>query len=49
MLFFYRVLINLITLLSPIIITYRLIKKRKTFLDLKRNLGFLQKKEVREK
>lgn len=49
MLFFYRVLINLITLLSPIIITYRLIKKKENFSRFKEKFGFFTEKRSKGK
>ena len=39
----YRILINLIFVLSPLIILVRLIKKKKNYLDLKRNFVFFLK------
>ena len=46
MLFLYRILINIIFLLSPIIIIYRLLKKKKILKDLKKNFVFFQKIEA---
>ena len=40
----YRLLINFILVLSPLIILIRLIKKKNISLDLKKNLHFFQKK-----
>ena len=44
MLFIYRILINLVILISPIIIALKLIIKKRTFLGLKKNLFFSKKK-----
>ena len=49
MLFFYRFLINLIILLSPIIITYRLIKKKENLFRFKEKFGFFTKKRSKGK
>ena len=46
MLFFYKIIINLIFFFSPLIILFRLIKKKKIQLDLKKNFVFFQKKEL---
>ena len=43
----YRFLINLIFLLSPLILVFRLLKKKRILRDLKKNFVFFQKKEVR--
>jgi len=45
MFFVYRIIINFIILISPLIILIRLIKKKKIKLDLKKNFVFFQKKE----
>ena len=44
MLFVYRILINLILLISPLIIVFRLLKKKKIIKDLKKNSVRFQKK-----
>ena len=44
----YRILINLIFVLSPLIILVRLIKKKEDLKDLKRNFVFFQKKKKME-
>ena len=49
MLFIYRILINLIFLISPIIIIIRLLKKRRIFIASRKNSVFLQKIDVRVK
>ena len=48
MILFYRFFINLILILSPIIILIRLLKKKKILKDLKKNLVFLQKIDLKE-
>ena len=48
MLILYRFLINLIIILSPLIILYRLFKKKNTSQDLKKNFVIFQKKELEE-
>ena len=40
MLFVYRILINIIFFLSPIIIIYRILNKKESLKDLKKNLFF---------
>jgi hypothetical protein len=40
MLFFYRFAINLIFLISPLILLIRLVKKKRIYVDLKKNFVF---------
>ena len=49
MLLIYRILINLIFILSPLILIIRLLNKKKISKDLKRNSASFQKKENTEK
>ena len=49
MLFTYRILINLILILSPLIILFRLIKKKEDFKRFKEKLGFFSKNRSRGK
>ena len=49
MFFFYRILINLIFLLSPIIILIRLFQKKEDSLRFKEKLGFISKKRLKGK
>jgi len=49
MFFFYRILINLILLLSPIIILIRLLQKKEDPLRFKEKLGFFSKKKLKGK
>ena len=49
MFFFYRILINLILLLSPIIILIRLLQKKEDPLRFKEKLGFYSKKKLKGK
>ena len=46
MLFVYRLLINIVTLFSPIIILIRLIKKKEHPIRFKEKLGFYTKKKL---
>ena len=46
MLFLYRILINIIFLISPLIIIYRLIKKKRISKGLKKNYVFFTKKNI---
>ena len=48
MFFLYRIFINIVLLFSPLIILIRLLKKKKTQLDIKKNFVFLQKKRKKE-
>ena len=48
MFFLYRIFINVILIFSPLIILVRLLKKKKTQLDIKKNLVFFQKKNTKE-
>ena len=48
MFFIYRIIINLILLISPIIIFIRLLKKKKIQIDSKKNSAYSQKKENQE-
>ena len=48
MIFIYRIIINIILLLSPIIVIFRLIKKRKILIDSKKNFVFFQNQEIME-
>ena len=48
MIFFYRIIINFIIILSPLIILIRLLKKRNIQLDLRKNSAFFPKKEDKE-
>ena len=45
MLVIYRILINFIFLISPLILIFRLIKKKKISLDLRKNIAFSQKQK----
>ena len=49
MIFFYRILINLIFLLSPFIILFRLIKKKEDFTRFREKLGFFTKNRTKGK
>ena len=49
MIIIYRFLINFILIISPIILFFRILKKKKIYTDLKKNFVFLQKKEVKVK
>ncbi|MDA7831603.1 3-deoxy-D-manno-octulosonic acid transferase [Candidatus Pelagibacter sp.] len=49
MFFFYRILINLIFLLSPIIVLIRLLQKKEDTLRYKEKLGFFSKKKLKGK
>ena len=49
MLLFYRIIINLLVLVSPIIILIRLIKKKESFLRFKEKLCFFSKSKTRGK
>ena len=49
MFLFYRILINLIFLLSPIIILIRLLQKKEDLLRFKEKLGFFSKKKIKGK
>ena len=49
MLFTYRILINLILILSPLIILFRLLKKKEDFKRFKEKLGFFSKNRSRGK
>ena len=49
MIFIYRVLINIILLLSPIIIIIRLLKKKEDFFRFKEKIGFFSNKRKRGK
>ena len=49
MIFVYRLLINIILILSPLIIIFRLIKKKKVIKDLKKNFVYFQSKDLMEK
>ena len=49
MLFFYRILINFIVLISPIIIFFRLIKKKEDFFRFREKFCFFSKKRVEGK
>ena len=48
MLFVYRILINLVLILSPFILIIRLIKKKEDPLRFKEKLGFFSKKKKME-
>ena len=45
MLIIYRILINFIFLISPLILIFRLIKKKNISLDLRKNIAFSQKQK----
>ena len=47
MLIFYRFLINLVIILSPIIIVFRLIKKKENLKRFKEKFGFFSKKKIK--
>ena len=49
MLFFYRTLINITFLVSPIIIVFRLLKKKESFHRFKEKLCFFSKKKTNGK
>ena len=49
MFFFYKILINLIYLLSPIIVLIRLIQRKEDLLRFKEKLGFFSKKKIKGK
>ena len=49
MLFLYRIIINLIILISPLIIIIRLIKKKESFLRFKEKFCFFSKKKLKGK
>ena len=44
MIFIYRIIINLILILSPFIILFRLLKKKEDFIRFKEKLGFFTKR-----
>ena len=46
MFFFYRILINLVLFLSPIIILIRLLQKKEDPIRFKEKLGFYSKKKT---
>ena len=46
MLIIYRILINLVLILSPIIILIRLIKKKEDYIRFKEKIGFFSKKRI---
>ena len=48
MLILYRIIINIIFLLSPIILTFRLIKKKEDLKRFKEKFCLFTKKEVKE-
>ena len=48
MFFLYQILISILLIFSPIIIGFRILKKKKTEKDLKKNSVFHQKKELLE-
>ena len=43
MIFIYRILINLVLIISPLIILFRLFKKKEDFFRFKEKLGFFTK------
>ena len=47
MFFFYRILINLVLFLSPIIILIRLLQKKEDPIRFKEKLGFYSKKNLK--
>ena len=49
MLFIYRVLINLVFLISPLIILFRIIKKKEHLVRFKEKIGFFSKKKIKGK
>ena len=49
MIFIYRILINLILILSPLIILLRLLKKKEDFIRFKEKLSFFTKKRSKGK
>jgi len=49
MFFFYRILINLILLLSPIIVLIRLLQKKEDTIRFKEKFGFISKKKLKGK
>ena len=49
MLLFYRIIINLLIFISPIIIVIRLIKKKESFLRFKEKFGFFSKSKIKGK
>ena len=49
MIFIYRILINLILILSPLIILLRLLKKKEDFIRFKEKLSFFTKNRFKEK
>ena len=48
MIFFYRIFINLILILSPLIILVRFLKKKEDLIRFREKLGFFQKIELKE-
>ena len=48
MFFFYRILINLIFILSPIIVIIRLLQKKEDPSRFREKLGFFSKKKLKE-
>ena len=49
MLLLYRLLINLILLISPLILIFRIIKKKENFLRFKEKFGFFSQKRKKGK
>ena len=49
MIFIYRILINLILILSPLIILFRLLKKKEDLIRVKEKLSFFTKKRSKGK
>ena len=49
MLFIYRCLINLVLILSPLILVYRLFKKKENFFRMKEKICFFSKKRKKGK
>jgi len=45
MIFFYKIFINIILILSPLIILVRLLKKKEDFIRFKEKLGFFKIKQ----
>ena len=45
MIFFYKIFINLILVLSPLIILVRLLKKKEDFIRFREKFGFFTKKK----
>ena len=48
MIFFYRIFINSIFILSPLIIFFRLLKKKEDIKRFKEKIGFFKQKKIRE-